>query len=121
MIDTTRGAGDGMDEGEALAAIWQACVHRRFPEGRLRQVADYLATSARRPGTVTVELDGCTVHRLLMAVRVRLCGLGKLLGTPAAAGMLTQFHGREDASLGVHTLTMPPHPQTSTRATEPGA
>ena len=52
MIDTTGGAGGGTDGGEALAAIWQTCVHLRFPDGQLRQVADYLATSApRRPLT----------------------------------------------------------------------
>jgi hypothetical protein len=42
MIDTTGGAGDGTDGGDAFAAIWQSCVHRRFPDGQLRQVADYL-------------------------------------------------------------------------------
>jgi hypothetical protein len=121
MIDTTGGAGDRMDGGDALAAIWQACVHLRFQEGQLRQVADYLATSARRPGTVTVELDPYTVHRLLLAVRLRHSGLRELLARLATAGMLTRVHGRDGEHLGVHTLTMPPHPVTSTRATEPGA
>jgi hypothetical protein len=69
MIDTTGGAGDKTDDsGDAFAAIWQACVHLRFPKGQLRQMADYLATSARRPGTATVDLDPHTVHRLLLAV-----------------------------------------------------
>jgi hypothetical protein len=121
MIDTTGGAGDGTDEGDALAATWQACVHLRFPDGQLRQVADYLATSAGRPGTVTVELDPHTVHRLLLAVRLRPAGLRELLARLATAGMLTQVHGRDGEHLGVHTLTMPAHPETSTRATEPGA
>jgi len=115
MIDLTGGAGD------ALAAIWQACVHLRFPDGQLRQAADYLVISARRPGTVTVELDPYTVHRLLLAVRLRPAGLRELLARLATVGMLTQVHGRDGEHLGLHTLTMPPHPMTSTRATEPGA
>lgn len=122
MIDTIGGTGDVMDGGDALAAIWQACVHLRFPDGPLRQVADYLAVSARRPGTVTVELDPYTVHRLLAAVRLPHSVLRELLARLATAGMLTQVHGRDDdAYLGIHTLTMPPHPVASTRATEPGA
>ena len=121
MIDMTGGAGDRTDGGDALAAIWQACVYLRFPDGQLRQAADYLATSARRPGTVTVELDPYTVHRLLLAVRLRPAGLRELLARLATAGMLTQVHGRDGEHLGLHTLTMPPHPMTSTHATEPGA
>jgi len=109
MIDTTGGAGDGTDGRDAFAAIWQACVHRRFPDGQLRQVADYLATSARRPGTVTVELDPHTVHRLLLAVRLRPAGLRELLARLATADMLTQVHGPDSEHLGLHTLTIPPH------------
>lgn len=121
MIDTTGGAGDRTEEGDALAATWQAYVHRRFPDRQLRQVADYLTTSARRPGTVTVELDPHTVHRLLLAAGLRPAGLRQLLDRLATAGMLTQVHGRDGEHLGVHTLTIPPHPVTSTFATEPGA
>jgi signal transduction histidine kinase len=51
MIDTTGGAGDRTDGGDTLAVIWQTCVHLRFPDGQLRQMAGYFATSARRPGT----------------------------------------------------------------------
>ena len=122
MTDATGGAGHKTDDGgDAFAAIWQACVHLRFPEGQLRQMADYLAASARRPGTVTVELDPYTVHRLLLAVRLRPAGLRQLLARLAVAGMLTQIHDRDGDHLGVHTLTMPPQPVTRTRATEPGA
>lgn len=122
MIDTTGSAGDKTDDsGDAFAAIWQACVHLRFPEGQLRQMADYLATSARRPGTTTVELDPHTVHRLLLAVGLRPAGLRQLLVRLADAGMLTQVHDRDGEHLGVHTLTTPPHPVTSNRATEPGS
>jgi hypothetical protein len=122
MTDTTGRARDGgTDGGDASAAIWQACVHLRFPEGQLQQMADYLATSARRPGTLTVELDPHTVHRLLLAVGLRPAGLRQQLVRLADAGMLTQVHDRDGEHLGVHTLTMPPHPVTTTWATEPGA
>jgi len=121
MIDTTGAAGDGTDAGDALAAIWQVCVHRSFSDKQLRQVADYLATSARRPGTVTVELDQHMVHRLLLAVRLRPAGLRELLARLSNAGMLTQVHGRDGEHLGVHTLTMPPQPVPSILATEPSA
>ncbi|WP_127508682.1 hypothetical protein [Actinoplanes solisilvae] len=117
----TGGAGHATDGGDALAAIWQAYVHLRFPDGRLRLVADYLATSARQPGTVIVELDPYTVHRLLQAIRLRPAGLRELLARLATAGMLTQVHSRDNEDLGVQTLTMPPQPMTSTLATEPGA
>lgn len=122
MTDTTGGTGDKADDsGDAFAAIWQACVHLRFPEGQLRQMADYLATSARRPGTATVELDQHTVHRLLLAVGLRPAELRQLLVRLADAGMLTQVHGGDGQNLGVHTLTTPPHPVTSNRASEPGS
>jgi hypothetical protein len=117
-IEPTGGACNGED---TFAAIWQACVHLRFLNQQLRQLADYLATSARRPGTVTVELDPCTVHRLLLAVGLLPDRLRQLLARLADAGMLTQVHDRDGPPLGIYILTMPPHPVTSTRATEPGA
>jgi hypothetical protein len=95
MIEPTGGANDA---GDAFAAIWQACVHLRFPDVQLRQVADYLAISARRPGTVTVELDPFTVHRLLLTVRLRPAGLGQLLARLADAGMLTPLHDQHGAA-----------------------
>jgi len=61
------------------------------------------------------------VHRLLLAVRLRPAGLRQLLARLATAGMLTQVRGPTGEHLGVHTLTMPPHPTTSAPATEPGA
>ncbi len=119
MTDATRGAGDGTDEGDAFAATWQAYVHARFPDGLLRQVADYLATSVRRPGTVTVDLDPYTVHLLLTAVGLRHAGLRQLLDRLANGGLLTNLQDRE--YLGVYTLRLPPHLMTGNRVTDPGA
>ena len=119
MIEPTGGAND--DGGDAFAAIWQACVHLRFTDERLHQVADYLAISARRPGTVTVELDQYTVPRLLLTVGLCSARLRQLLDRLTSAGMLTQVHDGDGEHLGVHTLTMPPHPVSSPRATEPGS
>lgn len=118
MIKPTSGA---TGEGDAFAAIWQACVYLRFPDQQLRQVADYLATSARRPGTATVELDPYTMHRLLLAVDLRPDRLRHTVARLTDAGLLTRVEGRDGEPLGVHTLTMPPHPVTSARATEPGS
>lgn len=112
---------DGTDEGDAFAAAWQTYVHSRFPDGPLRQLADYLANAARRPGTVTVDLDPPTVHRLLLAVGLRPAGLWHLLDRLANAGMLTQVQDRDGEHFGVHTLRMPPHLMTSNRAPDPGA
>jgi len=112
---------DGIDDGNTFAVTWQAYVHSRFPDGPLRQLADYLANSARRPGTVTVDLDPPTVHRLLPAVGLRPAELRQLLDRLANAGMLTQVQDRDGEHLGVHTLRMPPHLMTSNRATDPGA
>jgi hypothetical protein len=121
MTDATRGAGDGTDEGDAFATTWQSYVHSRFPDGPLRQTADYLATAARRPGTVTVELDPPTVRRLLLAVGIRPAGLRQLLDRLSSAGMLTQLQDPCCEHLGVHTLRMPPHLMTGDRAADPGA
>lgn len=121
MTDATRGAGDETAEGDAFAALWRAYVHARFPDGPLRQVADYLATSARRPGTVTVDLDPHTVHRLLLAVGLRPAGLRQLLDRLAAVGMVTQLQGRDGEYLGVYTLRLPAYLMTGNRATDPGA
>ncbi|RSM51575.1 hypothetical protein DMB66_27425 [Actinoplanes sp. ATCC 53533] len=112
---------DGTDDGDAFAVTWQAYVHSRFPDGPLGQLADYLANSARRPGTVTVDLDPPTVHRLLLAVELRPAGLRQLLDRLAHAGMLTQVQAHNGEHFGVHTLRMPPHLMTSNRATDPGA
>jgi hypothetical protein len=117
MIGTSGRAGD---EGDAFAEIWQACVHVRFPDHQLCQVADYLAISARRPGTVTVDLDPYTMHRLLLAVGLHPVALRQLLARLADAGMLTQVHDH-DGYLGLHTLTVPACPVTNIRATEPGS
>jgi hypothetical protein len=112
---------DGTDDGDAFAVTWQAYVHARFLDGPLRQLADYLANAARRPGTVTVDLDPPTVHRLLLTVRLRPAGLRHLLDRLANAGMLTQVQDRDGEHFGVHTLRMPPHLMISDRATDPGA
>lgn len=119
MTDATRGTGDGTDEGDAFAATWQTYAHSRFPDGPLCQTADYLATSARRPGTVSVDLDPYTAFLLIAAVGLRHAELRQMLDRLTNAGLLTKVQDRE--YLGVYTLRLPPHLMTGDRAADPGA
>lgn len=110
MIDTAGGAGG---EGDAFAAIWRARVHQRFPDSRLRQVADYLATSARRSVTVTMELDPHTVH-LALALGLRQPGSGNCSPSFDDARLLTRLTALVEAPGRPETANVS-HPGRSSR------
>jgi hypothetical protein len=120
-LDVPVGYPSSDSDGDTYAAIWQACANLRFPAGQLRQVADHLATIARRPGAVTVELDVHTVNRLLLAVRSRATALPRLLARLGDEGMLTAVQPRQGQHLGLYALTMPAQPVAIRFAADPGS
>ncbi|MEJ3741693.1 hypothetical protein WEI85_00125 [Actinomycetes bacterium KLBMP 9797] len=106
---------------DVYAAIWQGCTYLRWPTGYMRQLVDQLATSVRRPETVTVDLDRRAMHRLQMTIGLPAEGLRRLLDDLAAEGLLGIVEPGAEDRWGVYTLTMPPRPATVQPSREPGS
>jgi hypothetical protein len=110
----------GEGDGDAYAAIWQACARLRFPSGHARHVIDALAAvPVRQPGSLRVELDPPAMRRVIAAVRLRRPQVERLLARIEAAGLLTACQPAQVA-WPVYALTMPQHPMPVEPTTEPG-
>lgn len=108
---------------DAYAAVWQGCVHARWPTGHRHVFADHLITAARRPGTVIVELDRHAIYRLTLTIGTTGAALRRLLEGFVAGGLLAPLDADhvDNDGWGIYVLTMPPHPVVTIPGTEPGA
>ncbi|RSM64033.1 hypothetical protein DMB66_21205 [Actinoplanes sp. ATCC 53533] len=106
---------------DAYAAVWQGCTYLRWPSGHYRRLTDYLATAARRPGTVIVDLDRHTVRDMRLTLGRTAATLRRMLQAFVAEGLLAPLEPGDADHWGVYALTMPPHPVKNALASEPGS
>jgi hypothetical protein len=106
---------------DAYAALWQGCTYPRWRSGHYRRLADQLATGARRPGTVIVDLDHRTVRELGIRLGRTAAALRRMLQVFVAEGLLVPLEPGDAVDGGVYALTMPPRPAVNVPASEPGS
>jgi hypothetical protein len=106
---------------DAYAAVWQGCTYLRWRSGHYRRLADHLATAARRPGTVIVDLDHRAVHDMRIALGRTPAALRRMLQGFVADGLLVPLEPGDADHWGVYALIMPPRPVVNALASEPGS